>query len=57
MTAESKDMLHGIDHIHLSSTRRAQANEALRNSEIILSWIGALIDLIHVGPRHEKAAA
>jgi hypothetical protein len=57
MTAETKDFLRGLDKVHLSAHQRSQVQEAVRNSEIILSWLGALVNLFHVGPRAEKLAA
>jgi hypothetical protein len=57
MAAETKDMLHGLDKVHMSAHKRAQAQEAVRNSEIILSWLGAVANLFHGAPRPEKAAA
>ena len=51
MTAETKNMLHDLQTIRMSAHKRAQVQEAVRNSEIILSWLGALVQLFGFGPR------
>ena len=51
MTAETKSMLHDLELGRMSAHKRAQVEEAVRNSEIILSWLGALFHLFGFGPR------
>jgi hypothetical protein len=51
MTAETKNMLHDLELVRMSTHQRTQVEEALRNSEIILSWLGALVHLFRFGPR------
>jgi hypothetical protein len=51
MTAETKTMLHDLEVVRMSAHKRAQAEEAVRNSAIILSWLGALFHLFGFGAR------
>ena len=51
MTAETKNMLHDLELVRMSKHQRAQVEDAVRNSEIILSWLSALVHLFGFAPR------
>ena len=58
MNVESNTtMLNGLERISMTARRRAEVQDAVRNSEIIVSLLIGLFQRLSVGVRESKAQA
>jgi hypothetical protein len=57
MNTESNTMLDSLERISMTARRRAQVQDAVRNSEIIVSLLLGLLQRLGLGTRQAKSRA